>query len=402
MAGLTTRERALLGLIAVLAVLAGVANYAVWPPVPRFAVATVALAGLAWIVSFATEQLGERFGPAVTGMLQSTLGNLPELFVVIFALQKGELVVAQTAIIGSIFANALLVLGLVIVVGARRAPDGVMRFSRRLPSDTATLLLVTVFIIVLLGLSLASHDPASHHVKAISVVGAVCLLVVYVSWVVPYLRSDVAPAAAQAADARAAGGDGGPEELAPRSSDAEELARGSSDATRTPPRAPARVNDEAAEAGPRLSLAVTLALLLVAGVASAFVSDWFVNALSPAIAVLNISQAFAGLVIVAIAGNAVENTAGIVLAWKGRSDLAISVVKNSVAQIAAFLFPLLVLVSFLLATTLTFALAPVYIGALTLTALSVWQVTGDGEAVAFEGWALVALYVVLATLTLYE
>jgi Ca2+:H+ antiporter len=411
MAGLTTRERALLGLIAILAVLAGVANYQVWSPVPRFAVATVALAGLAWIVSFATEQLGERFGPAITGMLQSTLGNLPELFVVIFALQKGELVVAQTAIIGSIFANALLVLGLVIVVGARRAPDGVMRFSRRLPSDTATLLLVTVFIIVLLGLSLASHDPASHHVKTISAVGAVCLLVVYLSWVVPYLRSD-APPAEQATDARAAGREGRPEDPERRSSDTEELARRSSDAgglvqrssdaARTPPRAPARVNDEAAEAGPRLSLAVTLALLLVAGVASAFVSDWFVNALSPAIAVLNISQAFAGLVIVAIAGNAVENTAGIVLAWKGRSDLAISVVKNSVAQIAAFLFPLLVLVSFLLATTLTFALAPVYIGALTLTALSVWQVTGDGEAVAFEGWALVALYVVLATLTLYE
>ena len=113
-------------------------------------------------------------------MLQSTLGNLPELFVVIFALQKGELIVAQTAIIGSILANALLVLGLVIVVGARRAPDGIMRFSTRLPNDTATLLQVTVFIIVLLGLSLAAHDPASHHVKAISIVGAICLLVVYV------------------------------------------------------------------------------------------------------------------------------------------------------------------------------------------------------------------------------
>ena len=94
--------------------------------------------------------------------------------------------------------------------------------------------------------------------------------------------------------------------------------------------------------------------------------------------------------IVAIAGNAVENTAGLVLACKGRSDLAISVVKNSVAQIAAFLFPLLVLVSFALATTLTFALAPVYIGALALTALALWQVTGDGEAAEFEGWALVA------------
>jgi Ca2+:H+ antiporter len=356
MTALTPLERSVLLLIAVLTALAGVANYQAWPAVPRFAIATLALAGLAWVVSFATEQLGERFGPGVTGMLQSTLGNLPELFVVIFALQKGELVVAQTAIIGSILANALLVLGLVIVVGARRSPDGLMRFSKRLPNDTATLLQVTVFIIVLLGLSLASHDPASHHVKTISAVGAVCLLVVYIAWVVPYLRSDTAP--------------------------------GSEGEERRP--------------APRLSLRLTLVLLLVAGTASAFVSDWFINGLEPAISILHISQAFAGLVIVAIAGNAVENTAGLVLAYKRRSDLAISVVKNSVAQIAAFLFPLLVLVSFALSTTLTFALAPVYIGALALTALALWQVTGDGEAAEFEGWALVALYVILATLTLYE
>ncbi|MEA2208543.1 MAG: Ca2+:H+ antiporter, partial [Solirubrobacteraceae bacterium] len=190
MSGLTRFERSALLAVALLSALAGVANYQGWAPVPRFALATVALAGLAWIVSFATEQLGSRVGTAATGLLQSTLGNLPELFVVIFALQKGELVVAQTAIIGSILANALLVLGLVIVVGARRAPDGIMRFSRRLPRDTATLLQVTVFILVLLGLSLGSHDPASHHVKAISIVGAICLLVVYATWVIPYLRSD--------------------------------------------------------------------------------------------------------------------------------------------------------------------------------------------------------------------
>src|SRR5580692_8703956 len=178
MTALTPLERAALILVAALTALAGAANYQAWPAVPRFALATLALAGLAWVVSFATEQLGERFGPGVTGMMQSTLGNLPELFVVIFALQKGELVVAQTAIVGSILANALLVLGLVIVVGALRAPNGVMRFSHRLPRDTTTLLLVCVFIIVLLGLSLAAHDPASHHVATISVVGAVSLLVV--------------------------------------------------------------------------------------------------------------------------------------------------------------------------------------------------------------------------------
>src|SRR5271154_1384242 len=207
MTALTPLERSALVLVAVLSTLAGVANYQPWPAVPRFAAATLALAGLAWVVSFATEQLGERFGPGVTGLMQSTLGNLPELFVVIFALQKGELVVAQTAIIGSILANALLVLGLVIVVGARRAPDGLMRFSKRLPRDTATLLQVTVFIIVLLGLSLASHDPASHHVKGISVVGAICLLVVYVAWVVPYLRSDMAPDVGHVAEDPARGED---------------------------------------------------------------------------------------------------------------------------------------------------------------------------------------------------
>ena len=152
----------------------------------------------------------------------------------------------------------------------------------------------------------------------------------------------------------------------------------------------------------RLPLPLNLALLGFAGVASAFVSVWFINGLAPAIKILSISQAFAGLVIVAIAGNAVENVAGIVLAYHRRFDLAISVVKNSVAQIAAFLFPLLVLVSFALATTLTFSLAPVYIGALVLTALALAQVTGDGEAAAFEGWALIALYVILATLAQYE
>ena len=159
---------------------------------------------------------------------------------------------------------------------------------------------------------------------------------------------------------------------------------------------------EGALPGPRVSLAVTLTLLTVAGTGSAFVSDWFINALAPAIKQLGISQSFAGLVIVAIAGNAVENVAGIVLAAKGQSDLAISVVKNSVAQIAAFLYPLLVLVSLLTATTLTFALAPVYAGALFGTAVLVWQVTGDGEAPAWEGAALISAYVILAAVAAYQ
>jgi Ca2+:H+ antiporter len=210
--------------------------------------------------------------------------------------------------------------------------------------------LLAVFIIVLVGLSVGASDKASHHVKAISIVGSVCLLVVYVAWLIPYLRSD-------------------------------------------PP---------GVERAPRVALPIAAGLLLVAGAASAFVSDWFVAALSPSMDRLGLSKAFAGLVVVAIAGNAVENVAGVVLAAKGEADLAISVVKNSVAQVAVFLFPLLILVSLFFSPSLTFSLKPVYIGALGLTAISVWQITGDGEAAEFEGFALIALYVILATLTLFE
>src|SRR5439155_8666865 len=152
----------------------------------------------------------------------------------------------------------------------------------------------------------------------------------------------------------------------------------------------------------RVPLGVSIAMLAVAGTGSAFVSDWFISALNPAVRSLGISKEFAGLVLVAIAGNAVENTTGIVLAAKGQADLAISVVKNSVAQIAAFLFPALVLVSLFFKHTLTFQLAPVYTGALLLTALAIWQITGDGEAAEFEGAALVGLYVVLGAFALAD
>src|SRR3954462_7997368 len=159
----------LISAIAAVTVAAGVAHYANATPLLTFAIATVALAGLAWIVSFATEAVGSRFGPAVTGVLQSTLGNLPEFFIVVFALSAGEVVVAQTSIIGSIFANALFVLGLAILAGCRASGDGVMRFDPRLAKDNAILMMLASFLIVTLGISIATGDHASHHVKAISI-----------------------------------------------------------------------------------------------------------------------------------------------------------------------------------------------------------------------------------------
>ena len=166
-----------------------------------------------------------------------------------------------------------------------------MRFAARLPNDTATLLLLAVFIIVLLGLSNTVGDRASEHAVEISAVGAVCLLVVYAVWLWSYLRSDAEEPALEAG-------------------------------SHTP-----------------FTFGTAIAVLVVAGVGAAFVSEWFVDALDPAVDALGISKAFTGLVIVGIAGNAVENVVGITLAAKRQSDLAVSVIKNSVAQIAGVSFP---------------------------------------------------------------
>jgi Ca2+:H+ antiporter len=190
-------------------------------------------------------------------------------------------------------------------------------------------------------------------VNAISVIGSVMILIVYASWVHQYLRS--------------------------------------------PDDRPDDPGDEA-----RLGTRASVALLALAATASAFTSDWFVHALEPTIHQLHISQAFAGLVIVAIAGNAVENVSGIFMAAKGRAELAISIVKNSVGQIAAFLYPLLVIASLFTHARLTFAIPAVYIGALFGTAVIVWQISGDGEATVFEGTALVAAFLILATVAAYE
>jgi Ca2+:H+ antiporter len=336
----------------------GVLHYADANAVLQFLVGILALALLAWTVGVGTEVVGARFGAAATGVLQSTLGNLPELFIVVFALRAGEIVVAQTSILGSLLANALLVLGLAIVAGAWRAKDGVMRFHRRLPNDTTMLLMLVVFMIAIISTSLSLGDRAADNAETISVVGAILILCVYGAWLANYLRA------------------------------------GSADAPAV----------EAHEAPP-LGFAVGLAVLAVAGVAAAFVSEWFVAVIDPATEDLGISKAFTGLVIVAIAGNAVENVVGIQLAWKRRYDLAISVVKNSVAQIAAFLYPALVLISLFFTQRLTFGLPStglVLVVALVFSALAIWQITGDGEAAAYEGLALVATYGVLATVVWFE
>ena len=314
-----------------------------------FVIAGIALAALAAIVGSATEQLGGWLGPGATGVLQSALGNLPELFFGIFALRAGLITVVQATIVGSILGNNLLVLGLAFLVGGLR--HGTQRFASEQPRMIVTLMLLAVAALAVPTLAHTLHTPASGHIDALSVASSLVLLTVFIASI-PFSLG------------------GGP-------------------ASVSSPSAEAHVSD--------WPLWLATGMLIVASVGAAFVSDWFVAALAPAIRTLHISEAFTGLVIVAIAGNAVENVVGVQLAAGNKPDYAISVILNSPLQIAIGLTPVLVLLSFLIGSThLTLVLPPLLIAALGLSVAASTIIVYDGESIWLEGLALIGLYVMLA------
>lgn len=319
-------------------------------PIQTFLAAALALAGVAHVIGEATDQLGNHLSPAATGIVQSAVGSLPELFVCIFSLQAGLITVVQASLIGSILANALLVLGLAFIVGGWR--HGVLNFENQTPRMIASLLLLAVSALVLPTLAQELHLQAGSHEQELAVVCSIVLLLVFVVMLVALL------------------GQG------------------------------ARAVPAEAHAHPDAwPLAGAVSVLVACGAAAVLVSDWFVEALSPAIETLGVSQAFAGIVIVAIAGNAVENVVGIRLAAQGKSEFAVSIILNSALQVAVALVPILVLVSFAIGgAPFTLAVPPILAAALFLSVLVVTVVTVDGRADMVDGAALVGLYVIIAAI----
>jgi Ca2+:H+ antiporter len=346
---------------------AGVTRYTSVPAILAFVVAGLAVALLASVVGRSVEQLGDRFGSGATGVLQSALGNLPELFIGFFALKAGLIAVVQAAIIGSILSNILLVLGLAFVVGGLR--HGVQRFDSDRARTSMILMVLATAALVLPSLAQYVHAPAAPHEKTLSLIVSVVLLGVFALSLPSALKRTTAPAAPAASAA------------SPATSPA------------TSPAAPPAGHAE----GPRWPLWLAVTLLTVASLAAALVSDWFVNALEPAIAALGISQAFAGLVIVAIAGNAIENVVGIQLAYRNQADFAMSVIIQSPLQVALVLAPALVLLSLFTATTLTLVFAPMLVVAVAVTVIAVAFIVFDGESTWLEGATMIALYAIIAT-----
>jgi Ca2+:H+ antiporter len=208
----------------------------------------------------------------------------------------------------------------------------------------STLTLLAAATMGLPSLAHAFHTPAARHGQALSLVCAGVLLAVFVLTLPAFLRS------------------GGGEEHEPA----------------------------------RWSPATTALVLAAAGTCAALTSDWFVGALTPAIHTLHMSDDFAGLVIVAIAGNAVENVVGVQLAARNRPDFAISVIMNSSLQVALALTPVLVLVSLLFATHLTLVFPTLLALVLVIASILGAFVANDGESTWQEGVVLVGFYVVIA------
>jgi Ca2+:H+ antiporter len=317
----------------------------------RFVLGGIALAALAALVGQALEAVGERVGPGATGILQSTLGNLPELFVGIFALRDGLPELVRATLVGSVLGNVLLVLGVAFVAGGLR--HGTQRFDPEEPRLYGSLLLLAVAALLVPTLAAHLDTPAAHHLPALSDVCAVALLAVYAASI-PFTLARSREASAAAAD-----GDAG--------RDAQPLA---------------------AAAG----------LLVLASAGAAVVSDWFVGALTPATHTLGISQAFTGLVIVAVASNAVENAVGVRFALRAKPAYALSTTLASPLQVALLLTPVLVLLSAGVGPhALTLVFPPLLVAALGLATLVVVVVVYDGEYTWIEGVALLGLYVIVAT-----
>ncbi len=369
---LSRRDRMIMAITVVSAIAAGVLHFAHVNDVLAFIAAALALATLASLVGRSVEALGDRLGPSATGILQTALGNLPELFVILFALKAGLYGVVKATIVGSILANVLLVLGLAFVVGGIK--HGRQRFAARDGRTLGLMFTLAVFILAIPSLTAAMHTPAHSHERTVSVVASIVMLALFALSLPATLGNRAADPAAHAG---------------------REHSRAVS---------PIAANKDSAKAASvarahgEWPLAMAIGMLAAAGIGAAFVSEWFVDALQPAMSAAGINEVFAGLVIVAIAGNAVENFVGIQLAAKNQMDYAVQVILQSPVQIALTIAPIVCLAAAWLGQPgFDLVFSPLLLASMMMSALVAVLVTFDGESNWFEGAVLIALYIVVAT-----
>ncbi|GAA5513904.1 ca(2+)/H(+) antiporter [Deinococcus carri] len=329
------------------------------PPLWVFATATIAIIPLADWLRKATEQVAARAGQTIGGLLNVTFGNLAELIIAIFVLLGGNTTVVKAQITGSILGNALLGLGLAILIGSFG------RDRQKFSSQTAGQLNSMLFLVVIALLIPALFDyterlPAflagseqlrSNLDEYLSLGVAVVLIVVYLLNLVYTLvtHKDVFA-----------------------------------------------LEEEPHEG--RLWPVWQAAAVLVGGTALiALESEMLSGALEATSTTLGLSPFFLGIIVLAVVGNFAEYIAGSYFARRGKIGLAINIAVGATIQVALFTAPLLVLISYLIGRPMNLVFSsPLELVAIVAVALTVTTVTKDGEATWFEGVLLLAVYLLLA------
>lgn len=336
-----------------------------------FLASALAILPLAGWMGWATEQIAKHTGEGIGGLLNATFGNAAELIIAIAALRAGLLDVVMASLSGSIVGNILLVLGASMLAGGLRYteqhynPAGARSQSTMLTVATIAMILPAIY-------RLAAGEAAAVAIGPLSIWFSLVLLAVYAANLVFSLVTHRALF---------------------------EGSQGESDGALDASQSAQQVE----AANPRAeSVWRAVAILGVATVAIAWVSEILVGALEPAGAALGLNDTFMGVFVVAILGNAAEHSTAVMAALKNRMDLTMSIAMGSSVQVALFVAPLLVLLGqFVGATPLTL----VFPGGLVVSImLAVWiagQVAGDGRSDWLRGVQLLAVYVILALVFLY-
>jgi Ca2+:H+ antiporter len=317
-----------------------------------FVTSAISLVPAAGLIGTATEYLARRAGPTLGGFLNATFGNAAELIIAIVALRAHHTGVVKASITGSIIGNLLLVFGLSCYVGGLK--NGRQKFNRiSASSSTVMLFLATVALVMPALVALISFGSLDAHPKVIdrlSFWSSIVLLGVYAAGLIFAFRSQ---------------------------------------------RDPLRIDPGQARGAP-LGVGAAITLLSVATAFTAVEAEVLIESIEPALKGLGMSELFAGVIVVALVGNAAEHYSAVTAASNNEMTLALEISVGSSAQIALMVAPVLVLLSVALGTPMSLVFNAFEITAIGLSVLAVALVAIDGESNWLEGLQLLGVYIILA------
>ena len=324
-------------------------------PVWVFATACLAILPLAGLMGEATEHLTHHTGPGIGGLLNATFGNAAELIIAFMALRAGETEIVKASLTGSIIGNILMVLGLAMLLGGWKRKELVFN---RLAAESGSSMMVLAVVALVIPAIYAQVTQHKHpeHIESISLDISYILILTYVASLLFSLKThERLFAAADESDA------------------AQEL-----------------------EHGQPWSVGKSVGVLFVAAGLVGVVSEFLVHAVDAAGQTLGLRKVFMGVVVVAVVGNAAEHSTAVLVAMKGKMDLALGIAMGSSMQIALFVAPVLVIAGHFMGTPLGLEFTILEVVAVMLSVGAVALLIHDGKTNWLEGLQLLAIYSILA------